>query len=166
MGLFPIDLDISDTTRAEGLYNAVDSLLIFTFVDASSDSLLFTAEGDTLRLIESVSLGTYAALVEQLVPGAPPPLLVLRLVREERGGQLSAAAADFDGDGKVGLSDFLSFAEHFSTRAGDFEFDPIFDLNIDDRIDFEDFLLFVPFFGKMVQASRLGEPKRGAWGAA
>ena len=50
--------------------------------------------------------------------------------------------ADFDGDGKVGFSDFLLFAEAYGST------NVRFDLNDDGQVDFEDFLLFAGDFGK------------------
>ncbi len=48
--------------------------------------------------------------------------------------------ADFDGDGIVGFSDFLAFAEAFGTS------EAAFDLDASGTVDFGDFLLFVEAF--------------------
>ena len=51
-------------------------------------------------------------------------------------------AADFDGDGQVGFTDFLLFANAFGGS------DPRFDLDASGQVDFADFLLFVNHFGR------------------
>ena len=57
------------------------------------------------------------------------------------------AAADFDGDGEIGFSDFLAFVSGFGKTAGDVGFDPTFDLDGDLQVTFTDFLIFVQNFG-------------------
>ena len=59
----------------------------------------------------------------------------------------SAEAADPDRDGDVDFSDFLNFAEHFSTVACRLGYDPTYDYNADRTIDFTDFLIFASHFG-------------------
>jgi hypothetical protein len=59
----------------------------------------------------------------------------------------SAAASDADRDGDVDFTDFLRFAEHFSTIAGRLGYDPTFDYNSDRSINFPDFLIFASHFG-------------------
>ncbi len=56
--------------------------------------------------------------------------------------------ADFDGDGTVGISDFLLFATRFGLSRGDAGYDARFDLDGDGTIGIGDFLLFVDAFGK------------------
>ncbi len=58
------------------------------------------------------------------------------------------AAADFDGDGEVGFSDFFLFAEAFGGG------DPRFDLDGNGVVDFSDFFLFADHFGRR-QRSKL-----------
>ena len=54
---------------------------------------------------------------------------------------LRAQTADFDGDGAVAFSDFLSFAQAFGST------DSTFDLNADGTVNFPDFLIFARLFG-------------------
>ena len=61
-----------------------------------------------------------------------------------------APTPDFDGDGTVGFSDFLSFAGQYGTRLGDGRYRAKYDLNSDGAIDFSDFLLFVSSYGTRV----------------
>ncbi len=55
---------------------------------------------------------------------------------------------DFDGNGIVGISDFLLFAEVFGSRVGQAEYEEKYDLNGDGEIGIPDFLIFVENFGK------------------
>ncbi|OGG49821.1 MAG: hypothetical protein A3F84_28510 [Candidatus Handelsmanbacteria bacterium RIFCSPLOWO2_12_FULL_64_10] len=60
----------------------------------------------------------------------------------------AVAAADFDGDGFVGLPDFFQFAAAFGASADQPGYDSRFDLNRDNQIGFPDFFLFAEQFGK------------------
>ena len=55
---------------------------------------------------------------------------------------------DFDGDGTVGLSDFLLFVDHFGLSRGDAGYDARYDLDGNGTIGVGDFLIFVNAFGK------------------
>ena len=59
-----------------------------------------------------------------------------------------APNSDFDGDGIVGIGDFLLFVAQFGLRQGDAGYDARFDLDGDGIIGISDFLLFVNDFGK------------------
>ena len=95
----------------------------------------------------------------------------IRLVRAElsRGGrfetitpnirielQLQALTPDFDGDGRVGFSDFLLFVSQFGARQGDGRYEARFDLDSDGAIGFGDFLIFSGDFGKEVSTPNSG----------
>ncbi len=60
----------------------------------------------------------------------------------------TAADADFDGDGKVGFSDFVSFAGKFGTSRGDGRYEAKYDLDGDGQVGFTDFVAFAGFFGQ------------------
>ena len=64
--------------------------------------------------------------------------------------QDTLTSADFDGDGQVGISDFLLFVEVFGTQSGQENFDPKYDLDNNGTIGISDFLIFVDSFGKPV----------------
>ena len=64
------------------------------------------------------------------------------------GVPVASPTADFDGDGTVGISDFLLFATRFGLSQGDAGYDARFDLDGDGTIGIGDFLLFVDAFGK------------------
>ena len=61
-----------------------------------------------------------------------------------------APIPDFDGDGVVGVSDFLQFVEQFGLSQGDAGYDARFDLDGNDTIGIDDFLIFSKHFGKSV----------------
>ncbi|MDE2998488.1 MAG: leucine-rich repeat domain-containing protein [Gemmatimonadota bacterium] len=65
----------------------------------------------------------------------------------------SAPSPDFDGDGTVGFSDFLTFAGAFGSSQGDGKYNAAQDLNSDGSIDFTDFLIFAGDFGSQVPPS-------------
>ncbi len=59
----------------------------------------------------------------------------------------TARTPDFDGNGTVGFSDFMAFAEKYRSRRGDGRYQVRYDLNGDGAIDFSDFLSFVGSYG-------------------
>ena len=60
----------------------------------------------------------------------------------------SAPTPDFDGNGIVGISDFLLFLEQFGFSQKDEGYQARFDLDGDGVIGFGDFLIFANNFGK------------------
>ena len=60
---------------------------------------------------------------------------------------------DFDGDGVVGIPDFLLFVDQFGLSRGDEGYDTRFDLDGSHTIGIGDFLIFVDAFGKEVPSS-------------
>ena len=70
--------------------------------------------------------------------------------------QLQALTPDFDGDGRVGFSDFLLFGSQFGARQGDGRYEARFDLDSDGAIGFGDFLIFGSDFGKEVSSGSGG----------
>ena len=56
-------------------------------------------------------------------------------------------SSDFDGNGIVGISDFLLFAEAFGAREGQAQYDEKYDLDGNGEIGIPDFLIFVESFG-------------------
>lgn len=63
LGLILVNVAISDTARSAGTFVTRDSLLVLSGSGSFVDSLLYTAQADTLRLIQEVPLGTYATTV-------------------------------------------------------------------------------------------------------
>ena len=66
-------------------------------------------------------------------------------------GTVNIAAADFDGDGKIGFMDFLSFAQVYGSTEPDGTYQARFDLNADGAINFADFLAFAQVYGRTVE---------------
>ena len=62
----------------------------------------------------------------------------------------AVATPDFDGDGIVGISDFLQFVDQFGFSQEDEGYEARFDLDGDGVIGIGDFLIFVDDFGKKV----------------
>ena len=60
----------------------------------------------------------------------------------------TAADVDYDGDGVVGVNDFLLFIARFGTMQGDPNYDTKYDLNSDGQVGVSDFLVFIGFFGQ------------------
>ena len=93
----------------------------------------------------------------------------IRLVRGElgRGRQLetvtlaarvelqvsTAPSPDFDGDGVVGIPDFLLFVNQFGSSQGDGTYEAKYDLDSNGVIGIPDFLLFINDFGKEVPST-------------
>ena len=65
----------------------------------------------------------------------------------------TAPSPDFDGDGTVGIPDFLQFINHFGTSRGDGTYDAKYDLDENGVIGIPDFLIFVNNFGSQVPPS-------------
>lgn len=62
--------------------------------------------------------------------------------------ELDISSSDFDGNGKVGFSDFLIFSEGFGKTSGQKDFNIRLDLSGNGTIDFDDFLFFTRYFGR------------------
>ena len=60
---------------------------------------------------------------------------------------------DFDGDGTVGIADFVQFVVRFGLSQGDARYDARFDLDEDGTIGFGDFVIFANAFGKGTSSS-------------
>ncbi len=61
---------------------------------------------------------------------------------------------DFDGDGVVGISDFLLFVDHFGSRQDDGKYQAKYDLDGNGEIGIPDFLLFASDFGRTAEFFR------------
>ena len=59
---------------------------------------------------------------------------------------------DFGRDGVINVTDFFLFADHLGLTLFHPGWDPIFDLNKDSRVDFDDFFLFVDLYDEARQA--------------
>ena len=139
----PVAVSLVDTVQETGTYSVSDEYLILAPAGATTqDTVGFSADSDTLRLIEAVPLGEFAALVTSVDPEGGPPLAVLKLKKVSTG----IVSADFDSDGVVGFTDFLAFAGSFGSRSGEIGWDARFDLDGDSSVGFTDFLVFVSLY--------------------
>jgi hypothetical protein len=145
----PIKIDTTFVVKNqnEGTYRLEETSLILE-LDTTlviRDTLGYSVEGDTLRLIQEVPLGTYTALLSTL--RIPLPIAVVNMLRVEE--DVSAGlTGDFNGDGKVDFTDFVAFATNFGKGSEDAGFDPKYDLNGNGAVDFPDFVNFAQQFGK------------------
>ena len=73
----------------------------------------------------------------------------------------TAPCPDFDGDGTVGIPDFLQFVNHFGTSRGGVGYNAKYDLDGNDTIGIPDFLSFVDNFGKEVDCAGSGSSSGG-----
>ena len=73
-------------------------------------------------------------------------------------GDKNASLSDFDGDGTVGFSDFVSFAGVFGSSESDEKYEAKYDLNGDGEIGFSDFVIFAQNFGKEVPSPVVAIP--------
>ena len=84
-------------------------------------------------------------------------LLIYPLSLSGQDTNQAAPSPDFDGDGMVGISDFLLFVNHFGLNRGDARYDAKYDLDSDNGIGISDFLIFVDNFGKEIPPSDRGD---------
>ena len=76
---------------------------------------------------------------------------------------LSVPSPDFDGDGRVGFTDFVLFASRFGSTPGDGTYEAKYDLDIDNAIRFSDFVIFAHDFGKDVSSTGGGSTPKMYW---
>jgi hypothetical protein len=135
----PLRWEGSDTTRVSGDYRVAANLLI---VEGPSgvDSIAFSAEGDSLRLIAPIPLGAFSGLVAGISPDGGP------LAVASFASAPSARTADFDASGIVDFADFVAFARGFGARVGDGAFEARLDLDGDGEVGFLDFIAFARQF--------------------
>ena len=83
-------------------------------------------------------------------------------VAVDANGDDTASLSDFDGDGTVGFSDFVSFAGVFGANEGDEKYKANYDLNGDGVIGFSDFVIFAQNFGRVADAGPGGSSGGGS----
>ena len=76
---------------------------------------------------------------------------------------LSVPSPDFDGDGRVGFTDFVLFASRFGSTPGDGTYEAKYDLDVDHAIGFSDFVIFARDFGKDVSSTGGGSTPKMYW---
>ena len=110
------------------LWDVMTGRTIATLEHFEVNSIMFSPDG--MRLASKSGDGTVLLwdMSLYITPQAPNP--------------------DFNGDGRVDLSDFLLFASQFGLSRGDEQYDTKYDLDGDGTIGFGDFLIFGRSFGK------------------
>ena len=101
------------------------------------NSIVFSPDGTTLA--SGAEDGT--ALLWDMSGYVTPVVTGVPVVPDK------SPTADFDGNGTVGISDFLLFAVQFGLSQGDAGYDARFDLDGDGTIGISDFLIFGNAFG-------------------
>ena len=162
--LIPVSVTVLDTSQYEGNYTIASDTHALTITRENGDPLnyTYTATADSLHIIRLLLLDELlASLSEDLrplaisalsphVPPDDPIKIVFTFAKAADTGTPSMLTGDFDGDGQVGITDFLLFVEVFGTQSGQENFDPKFDLDSDGTVGITDFLIFVESFGKTV----------------
>ena len=162
--LVPIQVAVPDTSRYEGNYTIASDTHTLTITRENEDPLIYTytATADSLHIIRPLLLdellaslpesvrGIAMSALQQHVPPDDPIKIVITFARATDTGTPSMLTGDFNGDGQVGITDFLFFVQAFGTHRGQENFDPKFDLNNDGTVGISDFLIFVDSFGKTV----------------
>ena len=112
----------------------------------------FTAGGGTL-LVETATTDADGRAAATLTlwnqPGTITVQAAVAVLDPVTFTATAEATPDFDGDGEVGFSDFLLFAEAFGGS------NPRFDLDGSGKVDFADFFLFAESFGQPARARLL-----------
>lgn len=132
------------TATLEGSFDAI--LFLYsgsTVADVLDSSNLLKEADDPEVITRTLEAGAYTLIVSSF---GRSEIGTYTLHLETTGGS-SAPATDFDGDGSVGFSDFLSFATAFGSTEDSDGFDPRFDLDGDGQVGFSDFLQFAITFG-------------------
>ena len=122
------------------------SLLSITPVSMpASASFTFTTATDVTGVEFSIGISSIS-LAGAPLAGVPLPAALMF-------NNANNANPDFDGDGTIGIPDFLQFVNHFGTSRGDADYDAKYDLDGNGAIGIPDFLIFVDNFGSQVPPS-------------
>ncbi|MDE2999618.1 MAG: hypothetical protein OXU79_11135 [Gemmatimonadota bacterium] len=142
------------TAEADTMFNGTDSSTGATFrvhppVTLASSGFLARAEFET---VTDVSGREFSIGIESVTFAHSSGSVDVFITNIEISFN-AAPFPDFDGDGTVGFSDFLTFAGAFGSSQGDGKYNAAQDLNSDGSIDFTDFLIFAGAFGSQVPPS-------------
>jgi hypothetical protein len=155
---FSLDSTFVVERKEEGSFEVKDANLILEHTPedaemAVRDTLGFSVREDSLFVLQVVPLPAQFAPALAML-GAEAPLAVMGFAKVEEEPDPDpdppepGVAADFNGDGSVDFSDFISFAQNFGRSEGDANFDARFDLSGDGSVDFSDFIAFAQQFGQ------------------
>ncbi len=160
--LVPLTVAVHDTSQYTGNYTVASDTHTLTITRENEDPLnyTYTATADSLHIIRPLLLDELLAslsdavrplamgVLSQYVPPDDPIKIVITFAKAADTGTPSMLTGDFDGDGRIGISDFLLFVEVFGTQIGQENFEPKFDLDSDGTVGISDFLIFLNSFGK------------------
>ena len=162
--LYPVEVTVLDTSQYTGNYTIAFDTHALTITRENEDPLnyTYTATADSLHIIRPLLLEellqslselerslAISLLSEYLLPDDPIKI-VLSFEKVIDTETPSMPTADFDGNGQVGIPDFLLFVEVFGTHSGQENFDLKFDLDNNGTVGISDFLIFMDSFGKTV----------------
>ena len=153
--LVPLSVTVRDTSQYTGNYTVASDTHGLTITLENEDPLnyTYTATADSLKIIRPLLLeellaslpgsvrGLAISALSQYVPPDDPIKIVITFAKTTDTETPNMLIGDFDGDGQVGISDFLLFVDAFGTQRGQENFDPKFDLNGDGTIGIPDFLI-------------------------
>ena len=155
-GLIPVSVSLHDMSQYKGNYMTVPDThgLIITRENEDPLNYTYTATANSLHIIRLLLLDELLAsipedlrpfAIDALSPHVPPddPIKIVISFAKMLTG-------DFDGNGEVGIPDFLLFVNHFGASRGDGTYDAKYDLDGNDVIGIPDFLIFINNFGKKV----------------
>ncbi len=162
--LIPVSVTVLDTSQYTGNYTVASDTHALTITRENENPLnyTYTATADSLHIIRPLLLeellasipesvrGLAMSALSQYLPPDDPIKIVITFAKATDTGTPSMLTGDFDGDGQIGITDFLFFVEAFGTQSGQANFDPKFDLDSDGTVGITDFLIFVDNFGKTV----------------
>jgi len=153
---------IVDVPDLELELDTPDSLALDPYLgdDGGLGELTMTTQADS-GLVASLLPATRTLLLQSLPGWAGQGQVIIRVSDVEGASAadtltvtvvvddeppLEPRSADFDGNGKVDLTDFFHFADHFGSGPDDPGWDPVYDLDRDGRSGFPDFFLFAEAF--------------------
>ena len=164
--LVPLSLAVHDMSQYKGNYTIASDTheLIITRENEDPLNYTYTATADSLHIIRPLLLDELLAslseavrplamsLLSQHVPPDDPIRLVISFAKATDTGTPGMLTGDFDGNGVVGIPDFLLFVNHFGASRGDGTYDAKYDLDGNGEIGIPDFLVFINNFGKEVSS--------------
>ena len=113
--------------------------------DWSGWSEAYVRSGDRFR---SPSPRKYVMIQATLLTDDPFGFATLRSMTLNFTVVVPDLVGDFDGDNKVGLSDFVFFLDVFGADTSSADWDPTFDLDSNEEIGLSDFVIFLDNFGR------------------
>ncbi len=133
-----------------GLWMSVLTVLIFGGLYVAADLNATAPPSNTLNIDGGFWSDTGTGFASYKISGRSTKIAVGVLAK---GVTTTVPCPDFDGDGTVGLPDFLQFVNHFGTSRGGAGYDTRYDLDGNGAIGISDFLQFVNNFGKEVDCA-------------